>query len=68
MATRKSDDFPAPLKGGEDDPQHDERIGEVRHDVERDEGGPTHDRSGAQVPRRDDRSRERDDRSADASD
>lgn len=52
MATRKPEEFPSPLKGGEDDPQHDERIGEVRHDVERDEGGPTHDRGGAQSPRR----------------
>jgi hypothetical protein len=52
MAPRKPDDFPSPLKGGEDDPQQDERIGEVRHDVERDEGGPTHDRSGATPPRR----------------
>ena len=53
MATRKPDEFPSPLKGGEDDKQHDDRVGEVRHDVERDQGGPVHDKSGAQTPRRD---------------
>jgi hypothetical protein len=64
MATRKPADFPTPLRGGEEDPQHDERIGEVRQDVERDEGGPTHDRSGGQVPRRDSGEPDRDGRTA----
>ena len=51
MGIRKREDYPSPFKGGDDNQPHDERIGEICHDVERDEGGPTHDRSGAQTPR-----------------
>ena len=53
MATRKPADFPTPFNAGEDGEEKDDRVGEVRQDVERDEGGPTHDRSGATTPRRD---------------
>ena len=54
MATRKPPEYPGSMNGGEDYRHHDERVGEIRHDVERDEGGPTHDRAGAPAPRSDD--------------
>lgn len=49
---RRPEDYPDSFGGGEPAQHDDQRIGEIRQDVERDEGGPTHDRSGARTPRR----------------
>jgi len=54
MTTPRTPDWPSALNGGEDTHQNDGRVGEIRHDVERDEGGPTHDAPESKVPPRDD--------------
>ena len=43
---RRPEDYPDSFGGGEPAQHDDQRIGEIRQDVERDEGGPTHDSSG----------------------
>ena len=58
---RRPEDYPDSFGGGEPAQHDDQRIGEIRQDVERDEGGPTHDRSGARTPRRDEPAEARDD-------
>ena len=50
MTTPRTPDWPSALNGGEDTHQNDGRVGEIRHDVERDEGGPTHDHPESKTP------------------